>query len=155
MSSKFTAFFLALALCMTSCNDDDDNGGPSGNSPIRVEKSTLVLNGQSQQETASINAVYTDSPDYLDITSVFSDNLSTQLEMSPLRDEGSYSTSATLGFVVATGSELWFCNEGCTVVIEEHDTDDRWIEISVSGQMQDLFGTSSATLNSARVATFY
>lgn len=152
-------FLIAMSLVFASCNDnDDDNGGPSGSTPpaTRTEKSTFTLNGQAQPETANLTVSYQSDPQALEIVSEFSgNNVLSEFAMAPIRSEGSHTSNQTIGFAVVLNDQAWFCNEGCTVVILEHDSDDRWVDISISGQMQDLFGTTSATLNSARISAFY
>jgi hypothetical protein len=157
MHFRTITLLLALSLCWTGCNDDDedDNGQGTPSPPTaRVERSTYTLNGV-QYEANLINIQYSASPQVLEISSVFPNGANAELSMSPIPGEGTYTTSLSINYAIGLSNEAWFCNESCTVVILEHDVNDRWLDATVSGQMGDLFGSSTATLNEARISVFY
>jgi len=159
MFKRAIAVITSCIFILTACNNDDEQRAenPETNNPppTRIEKSSFTLNGVSQPESQNISVAYSESPQGLEIVTTFQENILSEFAMSPIRDEGSYTSNQAIGFAVVIGAQAWFCNTGCTVVIEEHDSEGRWIDISISGQLQDLLGTSTATLNNARISKFY
>jgi len=154
---SLTLFCCILFIALACKKDKEDNTiipDPTNNPAPRVEKSSYTLNGQLHNSN-NIQVQYSSSPQVLDITSSFSNGATTQLEMSPIRNVGTYTTSATLGFGIGIGSQFWLCNSGCTVVIHEHDAADRWYDATISGQLQSLTTSATATLNQARISVFY
>ena len=143
-----------LLFSFSSCKKDDDStAGSSIPTVERKASASFTLNGQTT-DFDIVNAQYTENPQYLDLTASSAGN-AIQFECSPLRNPGTYTSSTTLGFAVSIGTNVWFCNNGCSVVVNENNTDLRWYDVTVSGQMTDLFSTSSATLNTARIKAFY
>lgn len=158
MKIKSLALVCCILFIALACKKDDEENvivpDPPNNPVNRVEKSTYTLNGQLHSAN-DIQIQVSSNPEVLDITSSFDNGATTQLEMSPIRDEGSYSTSQTLGFGVVIGTQAWLCNTGCTVVVHEHDEEDGWYDVTISGELQDPFSSATATLNEARISVFY
>ncbi len=153
MKTKILLLSLFIIL-LASCNKDDEDSSKSS-IPItsRAQSVSFQLNGQSHDLT-EIEVEYEASLEYLDITASSGNNL-LQFESAPVPSEGTYTTSISIGIAVSVNDQYWFCNTGCTVVVNEHDRDARWIDISVSGQMTDLLSTTNATLNTATIKSFY
>jgi len=158
MNIKSIALFCCILFIALACKKDEEENiiipDPPNNPVNRVEKSNYTLDGQFH-DSNNIQVQFSTSPEVLDIISSFSNGATTQLEMSPIRNEGTYTTSQTLGFGIGIGTQVWLCNTGCTVVIHEHDAEDRWYDATISGELQNPFTGATATLNEARISVFY
>lgn len=150
----YLGFLLVMGLILSSCSDDDDddNNGPSGGGGSeRTEYINFTFDGDSYSAgTLSVSS----SENAIDITGS-DENMEVLFECLTSINEGTHTTSSTLGVAVVFGLEGWFSNESCTVVIEEHDTGDRYIRGTASGTMSVFLGEESKPLNSFEFAAYY
>lgn len=141
----------------TACSDDDDNSGRGPANPLpaeRIDEVTVVFQGTTYQANF-IEVDFSNSPQSLEITGTFPGGSTAEIGMVPIPPVGSHSTTLTLAFGMDIGQQVWFCNEGYTVEIQQHDTSARWIRLKVTGTVSDLFGQNTATLAEARFAVLY
>lgn len=154
---NYLGFLLVLVLSpiFSSCSDDDDdnNNGPSGGGG--GSERTEYINFAFDGDTYSANTLTVAASDgELDITGS-NDNMEVLFECLTSINEGTHTTGSTLGVAVVFGVEGWFSGESCTVVIEEHDTADKYIRGTASGTMTNLFGDDPKPLNSMEFAVSY
>ncbi len=155
MKFKFLLVMSILLFTICSCTKDDDNPVDGSGAPTieRKESAAFTLNGATTTFD-DVNAQYNENPQYLELSANSNGN-TIGFECSPIPAAGTYTSSQTIGLALSIGDDFWFCNDGCTVVVNEYNADLRWFDVSVSGEVTDLFSTTSATLNSARIKVFY
>ncbi|MCA1763546.1 MAG: hypothetical protein ABR574_07865 [Cryomorphaceae bacterium] len=146
---------MGLSPILSSCSDDDDDNGPSGNGggDDQPEYVNFTFDGN---DYAATTLSVSSSESSIEITgSDESENMEVLVACLTSITEGTHTTSSTLGIAVVIGIDGWFAGESCTVMIEEHDTANRYIRGTASGTLSDLFGTNSKPLNSMEFAFSY
>lgn len=149
-----TLILFALLLILTgSCNkdDDDDKSGSTTPPVTRTEVYKVTINGTEKVATTVSNASV---DNYLSLSASFADGEYAELEMSPIPPAGNYSADDSRGFLFGNSSTFWVCTS-CKIDVQEHDTEAKYIKVSISGQLDPFFEGESVTLNSATVAAFY
>lgn len=149
----YLGFLIVMGLTLSSCSDDDDddNNGPSDGGSERTEYINFTFDGNAYSaNTLSVSS----NESAIEIVGS-DDNMEVFFECLTSINEGTHTTGSTLGVAVVFGIEGWFSSESCTVVINEHDTADKYIRGTASGTMTNLFGEDPKPLNSFEFAAYY
>lgn len=155
MKLPFIAILLLITLLGCGKDDDDSSNTNSPSVAPRVEAATFTLDGQTYI-CNQITIQSSENPMTLEVDATSAANQALSFSCSPIPEAGTYTSSGSLAFVVITNStDAFFCNNGCNVIVNEHDISAKWIDITISGTMTDLFGNNPKTLNNAVVKVFY
>lgn len=145
-------FLLCLTLMLSSCDEEKDD---DQNSPAPVSQETyfnVTFDGTSYSDSDPVVMTEGES---IEIVSSYSGSAAAEMGFSEPLGEGTYGTNTERAFVFTDGTDVWFSGTGCTIEITEFDIDAKFMKGKITGTMQDLFGTSTATLTEARFAFSY
>ncbi len=156
MTFRSVALLLVVLLAGLGCKkeENEENTVTTPNTPARVVKSSYTVDGETHN-TSDIEVQHSTLSDTLLITSNFSGS-TTALLMFPILGEGSHTdfSEAVWVFQISIDTQFWACSE-CVATVHEHDAEDKWYDVSISGELAGFLGAPDLTLDDARISVFY